>query len=198
MEVIDLSLAGLKLIVPQLFRDERGFFYESYRQSRYVEKGVATPFVQDNVSVSQKGTLRGLHFQSHPGQAKLVTCVQGTIWDVAVDIRPDSPTFLKWEAVELDDQSHKQLFVPVGFAHGFCVLSDHARVHYKVSTPYISDAECSIRWNDPDLQIAWPIQNPLLSPRDQVSPLIQDWISSPFFQSKPQIEGGQCALDCRG
>lgn len=174
MEFIDLPIAGLKLIVPRLFRDERGFFFESYKKAPFSEEGIDVCFVQDNASLSVKGTVRGLHYQSHPGQAKLVSCVQGKIWDVAVDIRPASPTFMRWEAVELDDQSHKQLFIPVGFAHGFAVLSDTARVHYKVSAPYDPKTESSIRWNDPELKIAWPVREPILAPRDQVSPFFKE------------------------
>lgn len=173
MQWIDLRLGGLKLIIPRLFQDERGFFFESYRQELYQAHGVG-PFVQDNTSFSRKGTLRGLHFQSDPGQAKLVSCVQGQIWDVAVDLRKNSPTFMEWEAVMLDDQTHKQLYIPIGFAHGFCVLSDTARVQYKVSAPYDPKTECSIRWNDPELKISWPIHDPLLSPRDQLSPFFKE------------------------
>lgn len=174
MEFIDLSIAGLKLVIPRLFQDERGFFYESYKSAPFAEQGINPIFVQDNASFSKRGTLRGLHFQSDPGQAKLVSCVQGEIWDVAVDIRPNSPTFMQWESVTLDDQSHKQLYIPVGFAHGFCVLSDTARVHYKVSAPYDPQTESSIRWNDPDLKIAWPVNNPILAPRDKVSPFFKE------------------------
>lgn len=178
MEFIDLPIAGLKLVVPRLFRDERGFFFESYKQGDYAKNGIDMPFVQDNISFSVKGTVRALHYQSYPGQAKLISCVQGNIWDVAVDIRPDSPTYMQWEGVELDDQSHKQLFIPVGFAHGFAVLSETARVHYKVSAPYDPKTECSIRWNDPDLKVAWPVKDPILAPRDKVSP---------FFKEMPYV-----------
>lgn len=165
-------LAGLKLIVPRLFSDERGFFFESFKQSHF-----DIPFVQDNTSFSTKGVLRGLHFQSHPGQAKIVSCIQGKIWDVAVDIRPNSPTFGQWEAVELDDENHHQFYIPVGFAHGFCVLSDTALVQYKVSSFYDPATECSIRWNDPDLKIKWPIEKPILSSRDQTCPFFKEVIS---------------------
>ncbi|MES2274115.1 MAG: dTDP-4-dehydrorhamnose 3,5-epimerase [Chlamydiota bacterium] len=174
MEIVDLCLGGLKLIAPQVFQDERGFFFESYRQIAYAAVGMEILFVQDNVSFSKQGTIRALHFQSSPGQAKLVSCIQGKIWDVAVDIRKGSPTFGKWEAVELDDQTHRQLFIPLGFAHGFCVLSETARVQYKVSSFYDPKTERSIRWNDPDFQIAWPISNPILSPRDQISPFARE------------------------
>lgn len=173
MQSIDLKLAGLKLITPRVFEDERGFFFESYRQDFFSTLGIG-PFPQDNSSFSRKGTIRALHFQSSPGQAKLVTCVQGEIWDVAVDLRPDSPTFMQWEGVILDDKNHKQLYIPKGFAHGFCVLSPTARVHYKVSSPYDPKTECSIRWNDPDLHIDWPVKDPILSPRDQVSPFFKE------------------------
>lgn len=173
MQVIDLKLAGLKLILPRLFKDERGFFFESYHQSLYESHGLPL-FLQDNVSFSRNGALRGLHFQVEPGQDKLVTCTQGAIWDVVVDLRPHSSTFKQWEAVELNDQTHAQLFVPKGFAHGFCVLSESARVHYKVSSFYNPKTERSIRWNDPEFKIAWPITSPILSERDQTSPFFKE------------------------
>jgi len=173
MEMTDLKLAGLKLITPRLFQDDRGFFYEIYRADAYLAQGI-DPFLQDNTSFSRYGTIRALHFQRDPGQAKLVTCVQGQIWDVAVDLRPESASFMQWESVLLDDQTHKQLYIPKGFAHGFCVLSPSARVHYKVSSFYDPKTECSIRWNDPELNVDWPIKDPVLSPRDQVSPLFRE------------------------
>lgn len=174
MKIIALPLSGLKLIIPKIFCDDRGFFFESYSQLVYEQMGISVPFVQDNASFSKQGTIRALHYQSLPGQAKLVSCVQGKIWDVAVDIRPDSPTFGKWEGVELDDQTHKQLFIPAGFAHGYCVLSKTALVHYKVSSLYDPKTECSIRWNDPALNIAWPMNDPILSSRDQQSPFFTE------------------------
>lgn len=172
MEVSSLRLKGLKLISPRVFRDERGFFLESYRGPSY--GGIETSFVQDNLSFSRKGTIRGLHFQSEPGQAKLISCLQGKVWDVAVDIRLESPTYGEWEAVELDEDSHRQLFLPVGFAHGFCVLSETALVHYKVSAPYCAEKEKSIRWNDPKISITWPVKDPVLSLRDATSPLFEE------------------------
>lgn len=174
MRVVDLRLKGLKLIEPRVFSDERGFFFESYRELLYVQEGIDVRFVQDNLSSSCAGTLRGLHYQSYPGQAKLVTVLSGAVWDVAVDIRPDSPTFGQWEAVQLDDRSKKQLFIPVGFAHGYCVLSEHALFSYKVSAPYDPPQEKSIRWNDPVLGIDWPIGEPRLSARDQTSPFFRE------------------------
>lgn len=173
MQVKKAKLAGLQLIIPDIYRDERGFFFENYREELYLKEGIER-FVQDNISYSKQNTLRGLHFQSDPGQAKLVSCLQGRIWDVAVDLRPHSPTFLQWEAFTLDDQTQMQLYIPIGFAHGFCTLSSDARVTYKVSSPYNPKTEQSIRWNDPKLAIPWPVQHPLLSPRDRVSPYFQE------------------------
>lgn len=167
MEVADLRLNGLKLISVNIFHDERGFFFESYALPKFADNEISIPFLQDNISYSKKGTIRALHFQSDPGQAKLVSCIRGAIWDVAVDIRPSSPTFGEWEAILLDDENHRLLFIPVGFAHGFCVLSDDAIVQYKVSSVYNPRTERSIRWNDPDLAIPWPIDNPILSERDR-------------------------------
>jgi dTDP-4-dehydrorhamnose 3,5-epimerase len=159
---------------PRIFQDGRGFFFESYRQPVYAEQGIECSFPQDNFSFSDLNTVRGLHYQSEPGQAKLVSCIQGEIWDVVVDIRPESPTFKKWQAFRLDDRLRQQLYIPVGFAHGFCVLSETALVHYKVSHIYNAKTECSIRWNDPDLAIPWPTQEPILSDRDQKSPFFKE------------------------
>jgi dTDP-4-dehydrorhamnose 3,5-epimerase len=167
MEVIDLSLSGLKLIKPRVFADSRGFFLESYREDRYQKVGIACGFVQDNHSRSVKGTLRGLHYQSQPGQAKLLRVTSGKIFDVAVDIRPDSPTFGNWEGVYLDSSEHHQLFIPVGFAHGFCVVSDSADVLYKASNNYDPATECTLQWNDASVGVVWPDVEPILSARDQ-------------------------------
>jgi dTDP-4-dehydrorhamnose 3,5-epimerase len=167
MEVVELSLSGLKLIKPRVFRDERGFFLETFRAERYRAAGISCDFVQDNHSRSVRGTLRGLHYQSSPGQAKLLRVVSGRIFDVAVDIRPESATFGKWEGVYLDAEEHHQMFVPIGFAHGFCVVSESADVLYKVSSPYDGATECTLRWNDPTVGVRWPVDEPVLSPRDQ-------------------------------
>lgn len=180
MQVIALRLSGLKKVVPHLFADERGFFLESFQSKRYAEMDIGSLFVQDNIVFSKKGTLRGLHFQKEPGQAKLVSCIQGQIWDVAVDLRMDSPTFGQWEACLLDDKSCEQFFIPEGFAHGYLVLSDTAKVHYKVSSFYDPATEKSIRWNDPDLAIPWGIQDPLLSERDRTSPLCKEVFACMF------------------
>ena len=165
-EIIDLRLAGLKLIRPKIYKDNRGFFFESFQDAVYQKLGVTCPFVQDNHSYSQKGCIRGMHFQSFPGQAKLVRVAVGKIYDVAVDIRRESSTFGEWEGVILDDQNHHQLLIPVGFAHGFCVLSDEAHVLYKVSTPYDAKFEKGFQWNDPQINIQWPCEQPILSEKD--------------------------------
>jgi dTDP-4-dehydrorhamnose 3,5-epimerase len=175
MEVIDLPLSGAKLIKPRVLRDARGFFLESFSAPRYQAAGIDEVWVQDNHSLSGKDTLRGLHYQSSPGQAKLVRVTRGRVFDVLVDIRPDSPTFGKWLGVEIDSEAHEQVYVPVGFAHGFCVLSDEAEVQYKVSTPYNAATECAIRWNDPELGVAWPVTAPMLSERDKVSESFADF-----------------------
>lgn len=170
MFVENLSISGLKVVEPRIFRDERGAFWESYRQPLYLESGIAATFVQDNCSFSRRHTIRGLHHQQ--GQSKLVSVIHGTIWDVAIDIRPDSPTFGKYAAVELDGETRRQLFIPAGFAHGFCVLSETALVQYKVSEVYNPSLEGSIRWNDPEIGIDWPCTEPILSERDRTSPFL--------------------------
>jgi len=167
MNVFPGGLDGLVVIEPNLFRDDRGFFLEPYNAVRYKAAGIDLDFVQDNHSSSTKGVLRGLHFQTRPGQAKLLRCGRGRIWDVAVDIRPQSATFGKWWGIELDSQSHRQLFIPVGFAHGFCVLSDEAEVLYKCSNVYDPATESGIAWDDPQIGVAWPVQTPVVSQRDR-------------------------------
>lgn len=157
-----MKLKGLILRSPRLFRDERGFFFESHRK----EEG-PVEFVQDNISYSVKDTIRGLHYSD---QAKLVQCLNGKILDVVVDLR-EGPTYRQWEAIELT--VGMQLFIPAGFAHGFCVLSDHALVHYKVSAYYNPALEKSIRWDDPDLNIPWPVKNPILSEKDRSAPCLR-------------------------
>jgi dTDP-4-dehydrorhamnose 3,5-epimerase len=169
METEDLPLAGAKLLRPKVFRDSRGFFLESYSAPRYLAAGMPETWVQDNHSRSLQNTVRGLHYQSSPGQAKLLRVSLGRIFDVLVDIRPSSPTFGKWHGLYLDAEEHTQVYIPIGFAHGFCVTSDVAEVQYKVSSPYDGATECAIRWNDPEIAVAWPVTEPLLSARDQVS-----------------------------
>lgn len=170
MEITNLRLKGLKLISPRVFHDDRGFFKETYQESRYADLG-AVRFVQDNHSFSQKNVLRGMHFQSTPGQDKLVWVTQGKIFDVAVDLRKDSPTFGEWEGVYLDGETHQQLFIPNGFAHGFYVVSEEgAHVNYKVSTPYNGTTEKTFRYDDPTIQIKWPTTDPVISSRDLEAP----------------------------
>jgi dTDP-4-dehydrorhamnose 3,5-epimerase len=166
MKVSKSPIDGLIIIEPKVFRDSRGLFYEVYSESRYKEHGVSARFVQDNHSVSEKGVLRGLHYQVSPGQDKLVRVVRGEIFDVAVDIRKGSPTYGKWWGLSLSEVNNLQLYIPVGFAHGFCVLSDSAEVLYKCSDYYSPQNERGIIWNDSDLAIDWPIENPMLSEKD--------------------------------
>jgi len=169
MEVVELAFAGVKRVRPKTFFDERGFFRETFRQSLYEASGIDVAFVQDNHSFSKRGTIRGMHFQRSPGQAKLVTVMEGKIFDVVVDVRPESPTFGRWEGVYLDAASGDQLYVPVGFGHGFCVVSEQAHVCYKVSSVYDPAEERGFAFNDPFVGICWPVAEPLLSERDRAS-----------------------------
>lgn len=174
MEVQELKLKGAKLIRPQVFRDERGYFFESHQVERYLDQGIDCSFVQDNHSYSKEGTVRGMHFQSEPGQAKLVRVASGKIYDVIVDIRLSSPTFGQWEGVYLDGENHHQLFVPVGFAHGFCVVSPEVHVLYRTSAPYNSETEKGFRFDDPEVGIEWPVKEPIVSERDKNSPKLRE------------------------
>jgi dTDP-4-dehydrorhamnose 3,5-epimerase len=167
---LETKLDGAVLIEPQAHGDERGFLVETFRRDAWAELGVDVEFVQHNQSRSVKDTLRGLHFQTHPGQAKLVRCPRGAIFDVAVDLRRDSPTFGLWEGHVLDDEAHRQLFVPAGFGHGFAVLSDLADVTYLLSSTYDPATEAGIAWDDPDVGVEWPVAEPLLSERDKAAP----------------------------
>jgi dTDP-4-dehydrorhamnose 3,5-epimerase len=176
MEVKELSLPGVKLFRPKLFFDDRGFFRETFRKPLYAQEGIDCDFLQDNHSFSKKGTIRGMHFQRFPGQAKLVTVIEGEIFDVFVDIRPTSPTFGKWQGVFLKASDGDQLFIPAGYAHGFCVVSDTAHLCYKVSSLYDPMEERSFRYDDPFVGINWPVEQPLISERDRSSPLLKDAI----------------------
>lgn len=171
-ERLKTALDGLVLIEPQVFGDDRGFFLETFSQDAWRKLGVDVDFVQHNHSRSSLGTLRGLHFQTSPGQAKLLRCPRGKIFDVAVDLRRGSPTYGQWEGYVLDDEKHRQLFVPVGFAHGFCVLSEIADVTYLVSSYYDPETEAGIRWDDPEVGVEWPVSEPLLSQRDLEAPTL--------------------------
>jgi len=161
------------VLTPRIFYDERGFFFESYKEKEMRALGIP-PFVQDNHSFSKERVIRGMHFQTGAGQAKLVRVAKGKICDVIVDIREDSPTFKQWETVILDDGKHEQLFVPVGFAHGFQVLSETAHVLYKVSTPYQADLEKGFRFNDLEIGVKWPLKDPIVSDRDRSAPLFSE------------------------
>lgn len=168
------KLDGVVLIEPEVHGDERGFFVETFSRDAWRELGVDVEFVQHNHSRSTKHTLRGIHFQTDPGQAKLLRCPRGRIFDVAVDLRRESPTFGQWEGHVLDDENHHQLYVPVGFGHGFCVLSDLADVTYLVSSLYNPGTEAGIRWDDPGIGVEWGVESPLLSARDKEAPLLSD------------------------
>jgi dTDP-4-dehydrorhamnose 3,5-epimerase len=167
MKFITTKLKGALLVEPAVFEDPRGYFLETYHAGKYAEGGIAGPFVQDNFSHSVRGTLRGLHYQLQHAQGKLVMALEGRIFDVAVDIRKGSPTFGQWVGAELSGENKRQLYVPPGFAHGFCVLSETADVLYKCTDVYSPDDERGIIWNDPSIAIAWPVANPLLSKKDQ-------------------------------
>jgi dTDP-4-dehydrorhamnose 3,5-epimerase len=173
-ERLQTKLDGLVLVEPLVHGDERGFMVETFRSEGWRELGVDATFVQHNHSRSAKGTLRGIHFQTRPGQAKLVRCARGKILDVAVDLRRDSATYGKWEAVVLDDAAHRQLFVPVGFGHGFAVLSEVADVCYQVSSLYDPATERGIAWDDPDVGVDWQVAEPLLSERDRSAPRLAE------------------------
>jgi dTDP-4-dehydrorhamnose 3,5-epimerase len=174
MRVDETGFAGLLLIEPECFRDDRGFILESFQTARYHAVGIADDFVQDNHSRSSKGVLRGLHFQVKRPQAQIVTVMRGCIFDVTVDLRPGSVTFGRWNGVELSDAGPRQLYMAPGFAHGFCVLSDFADLHYKVSRFYDHGDEGGVVWNDADIGIRWPIAAPIVSPRDGAYPRLRD------------------------
>lgn len=166
MRVAPTTLAPVLLIEPRVFGDARGYFFETWQLARYDEQGVPAKFVQDNVSRSQRGILRGLHLQEPFGQGKLVQVLDGEVFDVAVDVRVGSPTFGRWVGERLSSDNHRQLYVPEGFAHGFCVLSESALLQYKCTELYHPETELSVAWNDPALAIAWPVTDPVLSPKD--------------------------------
>lgn len=168
------GLLGLLLIEPQVFHDERGFFLESFHPERYRAHGIADKFVQDNHSRSRQSVLRGLHFQIRCPQAQIVTVIRGRIFDVAVDLRPKSPSFGRWFGVELSDEGPRQLYMAPGFAHGFCVLSEFADLHYKVSQLYDHADQGGVYWADRDIGIRWPVDTPLLSKRDNSYPRLRE------------------------
>jgi dTDP-4-dehydrorhamnose 3,5-epimerase len=180
MEIQKTPLKGLLIIQPQVFEDDRGFFFESYNEKKYDEAGIDLNFIQDNLSKSQKGVLRGLHFQSPPhAQDKLVQVIKGAVLDVAVDIRKDSETYGRHFAFELNEENKTQMLIPVGFAHGFLTLRDDTIFSYKCSDFYKKEAEGAILWNDEDLDIEWNIENPIVSAKDKIAQSFKDF-HSPF------------------
>jgi len=170
-----MKIADVILVQPQSFQDNRGYFMETFKASDFVKAGLPEHFAQDNLSFSKKNVVRGLHYQKAPkAQGKLVSVIKGRVWDVAVDIRPDSPTFTHWVATELNDQNHSMLYIPPGFAHGFISLSNDVYLLYKCTDEYAPQADAGIRWNDPDIAIPWPVSNPIISDKDANLPFLKE------------------------
>lgn len=178
MKVIETALPGVLIIEPKVFGDTRGFFIETFQVERYREIGITQPFVQDNHSRSPHGVLRGLHYQKTRPQGKLVRVSRGAVYDVAVDVDPKSPTFGRYVGVELSDDNHRQIWIPPGYAHGFCVLSALADFEYKCTDLYFPEDEGGVIWNDPDVAIPWPISAPRLSDKDTRNPTLRDLIQA--------------------
>ena len=174
MKVVETAISGLLIVEPRVFGDDRGFFLETFNAARFAERGLPTTFVQDNHSRSAYGVLRGLHYQRLAPQGKLVSVVRGEVFDVAVDIRRDSPTFGRWAGAHLREQDHRAIWIPPGFAHGFCVLSESADFVYKCTTLYDAAEDRGIRWDDPALGIEWPIGDPVLSSKDRALPTLAE------------------------
>ena len=168
------DLEGVLLITPEVHVDSRGKFFESFQKERYQEIGIKEELVQDNQSVSQKNTIRGLHYRVEPEQSKLVRVIRGEVFDVVVDIRKNSPTFGQWRGYTLSETNYLQIYIPAGFAHGFCVLSETADFLYKVSEYYSAEKERGIIWNDPEIGVEWPTSNPILSKKDKTNPALKD------------------------
>jgi dTDP-4-dehydrorhamnose 3,5-epimerase len=178
-----LKIPEVILVEPQIFSDTRGFFLENFKKSEFLANGISKIFVQDNISYSTHGVIRGLHYQKNPkSQAKLVTVITGEIFDVAVDIRKNSPTYGNWVGEILSSQNHSSLYIPEGFAHGFCVLSDEAYVFYKVSNEFSHEHEQGIIWSDPTINISWPVEKPIISSRDDKLPSLKNSINDFAYQ----------------
>jgi dTDP-4-dehydrorhamnose 3,5-epimerase len=176
-----LSIPDVVLIEPKIFSDKRGYFFENFKESIFFSNGITKLIQQDNISHSKFGVIRGLHYQKNPkAQAKLITAINGKIFDVAVDIRKNSPTYGKWVGEILSNENHRSMYIPEGFAHGFSVLSEEADVFYKVNNEYSKESEGGIRWNDPEIDISWSIENPIISEKDNVLPLLKN-IESNFI-----------------
>lgn len=186
MRFLITDLPGVVVVEPDVHRDDRGFFLETYHAEKYRAGGIGEAFVQDNHSRSAAGTLRGLHAQRRRPQGKLIRCVEGEIFDVAVDIRRGSPTFARWAGVSLSDDDFRQLYVPPGFAHGFCVVRGPAQVEYKCTALYDAEDELGIVWNDPDIAVAWPVGAPTLSEKDRRLPLLAEIADLlPVYAARP-------------
>ena len=186
MRFLPTSLPGVIIVEPDVYQDERGFFLETYHLRKYRDAGIPLTFVQDNHSRSVYGTIRGLHAQQHHPQGKLIRAIEGEIFDVAVDIRRGSPTFLHWVAITLSAQNFRQCYVPAGFAHGFCVISPMAEIEYKCTDFYNPADELHVRWDDPDIDIHWPIATPIQSPKDRAAPYLREVFERlPSFEQKP-------------
>ena len=181
MKIIETEFKGLLLIEPEVFEDDRGWFMESWNRRRFEERGLAFGFVQDNVSFSKKGVLRGLHFQNPDPQGKLVSVLEGSVFDVAVDVRKSSPTFGRSLGTELSAGNRRQLYIPEGFAHGFLVLSETARFFYKCTALYNPATERTLLWNDPDLDIDWPLTDPIVSDKDSLGMRLRDFGADVLF-----------------
>jgi dTDP-4-dehydrorhamnose 3,5-epimerase len=181
MRFLPTALPGVVLVEPQVFGDERGFFMETYRLERFADAGIDLPFVQDNHSASSHGVLRGLHYQQPHPQGKLLRCIAGSIFDVAVDIRRGSPTFGRWVGYDLTAENRRQLWIPPGFAHGFCVTSERAEVVYKCTEVWRQEFDRSIRWDDPAIGIEWPVSSPILSAKDAAAPTLAAAAELPEF-----------------
>ena len=174
MKLIETGIPGLVVVEPEVYGDSRGFFMETWNSDRYGACGLPDRFVQSNISRSAAGVIRGLHYQHPCAQGKLVSVLEGRVYDVAVDIRSDSPTFRQWAGVELSASNHRQLYVPEGFAHGFCVLGESALLSYLCTTQFNAEYDAAIAWNDPDIGIEWPIEHQSLSERDRKAPRLRD------------------------
>ncbi|HEY0036203.1 MAG TPA: dTDP-4-dehydrorhamnose 3,5-epimerase [Longimicrobium sp.] len=189
MKVTPTRIPDVLLVEPRVFPDDRGYFVETWSQERYAAAGIAASFAQDNLSFSRRHVLRGLHFQNPVAQGKLVHVLQGAVFDVAVDLRRGSPTFGEWVGAELSAENRNQLFVPHGFAHGFVVTSDFALFSYKCTEPYAPGAEWTLRWDDPDVDVRWPVAAPLLSPRDADAPRLRDLAPEALFEAASPAPG---------
>ena len=189
MEFIERELPGVIVIEPTVFHDDRGFFLETYHAEKFTAKGINVRFVQDNHSRSCRGTIRGLHAQRTRPQGKLVRAVAGAVFDVVVDIRRGSPTYLRWLSVELSSDNFRQIYVPPGYAHGICILSEFAEIEYKCTDFYDPSDELRILWSDPEIAVSWPLKEPILSPKDCAAPMLAEQLDSLPLWSDSKMRG---------